>query len=431
MRTAKVLATIGIAALTYTTVQAQHNDQRLNRAITDKEQFKNAVSTAPTLRDLLRQRKNAVNQFLAIPTEYIQPIVLKAFATAEQRAGTRHVLIREFGYLNDSAFNNGGFDLGIGTPDHMHAAIAGDLADSFITQAALLNIPIDSLSINFQDNLKDITNWDFHYTVYIDSPAGDEELAKLKEAAEANSPLFQFTLGERDVEVELELKKSPKNIVIPPTYQPGLRDFLKWETKKIKDSKRTGIRTGGDYPYSRVNEFTSYPKDSYIENADASSDGTLPYTTSPTGVVSHGITAMVNPAGPIMLQVRHHRILQDRPAFLGGSDLGPTALESQLGLLGSCFVHVLEGNAARHEIAVDTIRVQITGDWDLRAGRPGFEEVKPYPTNIKMRVQIASPETLDRVKYLISETERNCPIYNLLKHKQTIVGRIKRVKKSL
>ncbi|MBO7100285.1 MAG: hypothetical protein J6W21_10510, partial [Bacteroidaceae bacterium] len=156
-----------LAITTQTVALAQQNDQRLNRAITDAAYFRKAVKSAPDFRDLLSRRKKAVKTFRAIPTDALQPITIKAFATAEQRAGTRHVIIREHQYLNDSGYNNGGFDLGIGTPDHVIAAIAGDLIDSYVTQAALKGIAIDSLAINVKQTKQSIQDWGIDYTIFI------------------------------------------------------------------------------------------------------------------------------------------------------------------------------------------------------------------------------------------------------------------------
>ena len=165
-----------IASATLTGALAQQNDQRLNKAITDKGYFQKAWKSAPSFRDLLKRRKAAVNQFRAIPTAALHPITIRAFATAEQRAGTRHVIIREHQYLNDSGYNNGGFDLGIGTPDHVIAAIAGDIIDSYVTQAAIKGVAIDSLAINIKQTGHSLQNWGLDYTIFIDSPASDQQL---------------------------------------------------------------------------------------------------------------------------------------------------------------------------------------------------------------------------------------------------------------
>ena len=129
----------------------------------------------------------------------------------------------------------------------------------------------------------------------------------------------------------------------------------------------------------------------------------------------------------VVLQVRHHRVLQDHPAFLGGNDLGPTGVESHIGLLGSCFTHVAEGTAARHRIPLDTLKVSLTATLDPRAGRQGFENTPLYPTDINMRVIISSPREEAAIRQLVEDTEKGCPIYNLVVNAQKITGRFKRV----
>lgn len=413
-----ILSTL-IAGAAFSAALAQQNDQRINRAITDANYFHKAVKTAPSFRDLLARRKNAVKQFSAIPTSALQPITIKAFAVAEQRAGTRHVIIREHEYLNDSGYNNGGFDLGIGTPDHVSAAIAGDLIDSYLTQAAIQGIAIDSLAINIKQTKQSIKDWGLDYTIFIDSPASDEKLEQLRLLAEQNSPLYQFSIRAHKVNTIVEYSKSADSLVIPPTYQPGLREFIEWETrkgealKKLRENhiKPDRFRFGGyayDYPYSRANEFTPFKTESFL-NPD-------------------GPTAFINPStGVVVLQVRHHRVYQDHPIIFGGNDLGPTGVESHIGLLGSCFTHVAEGTAARHRIPLDTLKVSLTAQFDPRAGRKGFESTPLYPTDITMRVVVSSPREEKVIRELVEETERGCPIYNLVVNAQKLTGRISRV----
>ena len=125
--------------------------------------------------------------------------------------------------------------------------------------------------------------------------------------------------------------------------------------------------------------------------------------------------------------MRHHRVYQDHPAIFGGNDLGPTGIESHIGLLGSCFTHVAEGQAAGKQIPLDTLKVSLTAQFDPRAGRKGFEHTPLYPTDIKMRVVISSPREEAVIRQLVEDTERSCPIYNLVVNAQRIEGRIERV----
>lgn len=415
----RILLSTIIAGAALTAALAQQNDQRLNRAITDADYFHKAVQTAPGFRDLLTRRQKAVAAFRSIPTEALQPITIKAFAVAEQRAGTRHVIIREHQYLNDSGYNNGGFDLGIGTPDHVAAAIAGDLIDSYLTQAAIQGIAIDSLAINIKQTKQSIKDWGLDYTIFIDSPASDDTLEQLRQLAEQHSPLYQFSIRAHKINTVVEYSKSADSLVIPPTYQPGLREFIEWETRKgealrqLRDKhiKTDRSRFGGyayDYPYSRANEFTPFNTESFLR--------------------PDGPSAFINPStGVVVLQVRHHRVYQDHPAIFGGNDLGPTAVESHIGLLGSCFTHVAEGTAARQRIPLDTLKVSLTAQFDPRAGRKGYEQTPLYPTDITMRVVVSSPREEAVIRKLVDDTERGCPIYNLIANAQKLTGRISRV----
>ena len=416
----KKTSVVILAALTAATaVQAQQTDQRLNRAVTNEASYRKALKSAPGFKELLSRRKTAVENFNAIPTAHLQPITIKAFATAEQRAGTRHVIIREHQYLNDSGYNNGGFDLGIGTPDHVAAAIAGDLIDSYVTQAAIAGVAIDSLAINIQQTGRTLQDWGLQYTLFIDSPAPDAVLESLLQKAEQHSPLYQFSIRAHKINTIVDYRQSADSLIIPPTYQPGLREFIQWETRKGEANRKLRengqepdkSRFGGffyDYPYSRANEFTPAQTESY---------------TTPGGP-----TAFINPStGVVVLQVRHHRVYQDHPRFFGGNDLGPTGIESHIGLLGSCFTHVAEGQAAHQQVPLDTLNVSLTAQFDPRAGRKGFEDTPLYPTDIRMRVVINSPASEATIRKLVEDTERSCPIYNLVVNAQKIIGRIERV----
>ena len=217
----------------------------------------------------------------------------------------------------------------------------------------------------------------------------------------------------------VEYSKSAENLVIPPTYQPGLREFIEWETKKgeanrkLRENKQKPdfSKFGGyhyDYPYSRANEFTPFKTESFL-NPD-------------------GPSAFINPStGVVVLQVRHHRVYQDHPIIFGGNDLGPTGIESHIGLLGSCFTHVAEGTAARNRIPLDTLKVSLTAQFDPRSGRQGFTQTPLYPTDIKMRVVVSSPREEAVIRQLVADTEKGCPIYNLVVNAQKITGRVERV----
>ena len=102
---------------------------------------------APSLRNHLKERKLALQAWNAISVEELQPVTLTANVTAKNRSGVRELRVREFHYIGDCGYAHGGQDSGVDTPTTAQAVFASDLADSYLNQAALLGIDIDSLTI--------------------------------------------------------------------------------------------------------------------------------------------------------------------------------------------------------------------------------------------------------------------------------------------
>lgn len=120
------------------------------------------------------------------------------------------------------------------------------------------------------------------------------------------------------------------------------------------------------------------------------------------------------------IRIRDHHILNDSPYDFAGYDLGPSSPETMMGVLGACVVHICEMHAAALRIQLDSIEVEVTGSYDPRAGRPGFEQVPYHPTDIQYVVNVSSPASSATIKELFEAVEKTCPILNLLKHPQEV-----------
>ena len=102
---------------------------------------------APSLRDHLKARKVALEAWNAIPASELQPVTLTANVVAKNRAGYRELRVREFHYIGDCGYGDGGQDAGVETQTTAAAVFASDLADSYINQAALAGIDIGGVLI--------------------------------------------------------------------------------------------------------------------------------------------------------------------------------------------------------------------------------------------------------------------------------------------
>ena len=72
----------------------------------------------------------------------------------------------------------------------------------------------------------------------------------------------------------------------------------------------------------------------------------------------------------------------DEPLGLGGSDSAPNPVEQLLGALGNCLAVGYAANASLAGIAINDLRIDVTGDLDLHAflglrdGHAGFDDIR-------------------------------------------------------
>ena len=187
---------------------------------------------APSLRKHLKERKVALKAWNSIPGNELQPVTLTANVTAKNRSGVRELRIREFHYIGDCGYAHGGQDSGVDTPTTAQAVFASDLADSYLNQAALLGIDIDSLTIEIHgqpDKVKTDRVWyprNFLYTIYIDSPASDAELEKLAVLAEEKSAVATLVKSAVVPKLIIDRKESPRERKVENETLASLRGYI-------------------------------------------------------------------------------------------------------------------------------------------------------------------------------------------------------------
>ena len=279
---------------------------------------------APSLRNHLKERKVALEAWNAIPGSELQPVTLTANVTAKNRSGVRELRIREFHYIGDCGYAHGGQDSGVDTPTTAQAVFASDLADSYLNQAALLGIDIDSLTIEIHgqpDKVPTGRVWyprNFLYTLYIDSPASDAELEKLATLAEQNSAVATLVKAAVVPQLSIDRKESPREKKVEGATLAGLREYIWGKRQAFQASKAKAEKAKRDTAAIRK---ALAPK--------------------------RGPWVKVFPNGVRQLTVNDkYLILHDNPAYLGGTNVGMTSIEGVLGILGTCITHISLGQAA-------------------------------------------------------------------------------------
>jgi uncharacterized OsmC-like protein len=356
-------------------------------------------ATLPSLNDFIQRRRAALELLTQVPSDQLQAVTLQARTTAEQRAGVRRIRFRGNQIISDSDYTFAGYSLGPGSPESALTVIASDIADTYLSQAAIHGVRIDSLGVSIASRpesvrpaVRVVYPHNLLYTIYVKSPASDEKLEELRKLTEQYSPIFNLVSTKQILTGDIDYKQTPKNLVAQPPYQPGLREYLKYKRAALLWRQNRG-------------------SDSIRQRS----------------VQADRLHVEVDPAsGARRLHIRHFNFLHDNPAYLAGNDLGPTAHEHQLGVLTSCITHITEIQAASRQVVLDSLSVSIEGTLDPRAGRPGFEDVPPYLHNIRYTVHVRSPHAYDEIVALRDAVEAVCPIYNLILSEQKIEGRIVR-----
>ena len=357
---------------------------------------------APSLRNHLKERKVALEAWNAIPGSELQPVTLTANVTAKNRSGVRELRIREFHYIGDCGYAHGGQDSGVDTPTTAQAVFASDLADSYINQAALRGIDIDSLTIEIHGQPDKVPtnrvpyNRNFLYTIYVDSPASDAELEQLAVEAEKNSSVVTLIKKAVSVPVNIVYTHSSRERVIEGATLEGLREYIHGK------------------------------RQAKLAAQEAAKNNPKPQQAKKTGPWA---TVFANGARELTISNKYH-IVHDNPAYLGGTNIGLTSRENALGVLGTCLTHISEGQAALLNLDIDSLRVRVEGEWDPRAGRKGFENEPIEPQNLRVTLYVTTPEPISTVQKWIEQTENVCPMYNVFKDTQTFEHRIVRVKRA-
>jgi uncharacterized OsmC-like protein len=165
---------------------------------------------------------------------------------------------------------------------------------------------------------------------------------------------------------------------------------------------------------STLNEYLAQKRVAFQtlkKRASAPDSGPRPLTAR---VVAEGRS------GVRRIRIRDFQILSDSGPDFAGYDLGPSSPEIQLGVLGSCVTHVTLIQAADRGVPLDQLSVEVFGEIDPRAGKPGFAHIPVYPQNLRYALTIVSSAPAEEIAALHEAVERVCPILNLLKHPQEI-----------
>lgn len=358
-----------------------------------------AEDSKTPLRDYLAAKRAAIQAQSAQPAT---PTAIHAKVTAESRSGVRRLRIGptgEFQYISDSGRNYAGYNLGAGSWDSLVGTLASAVADEYIVQAAVQNVPLDGLDVVFtsiperkSENLAYPNN--LSYVAYVDSPATDAQLQALKRAVHENSSAIDLVTRPQQVshaEVEYHHSAAERD----PAQPPGLRDF-------ITEEKRPAVLARQVKP--AAGKAKAAEPDTLVARAHVE-----PHT---------GLRRV------FLGKDGYHQQLHDSAPDLLGYGLAPTVEEHLLGVTGTCLTHIFEVQAASRNVLLDSLELTVDGQVSPRFGS-NVSSPSRY-SGIRYKVRIESPASEQEIDALRQSVEATCPLYNLVKDEQKLEGRIVR-----
>ena len=113
-----------------------------------------------------------------------------------------------------------------------------------------------------------------------------------------------------------------------------------------------------------------------------------------------------------------HELVIDEPAARGGTDQGPTPIETMLAALLGCTNVILNRVAEKHDVAVKDLSLHAEASFDRR-GVMLEEEVRvPFP-EIRLTINLTTPASDDRVERVRSDLGKFCPVSKVIRQSGT------------
>jgi uncharacterized OsmC-like protein len=113
------------------------------------------------------------------------------------------------------------------------------------------------------------------------------------------------------------------------------------------------------------------------------------------------------------VRIGTHTVKVDEPESLGGGGVAPNPVEYALLALGSCWAITYRFWATKLGMQIDTCRVDVRGDLDVRGVFGLDENVRPGYTGVRVDVTLGGPESPASYEMLAEAVEDHCPVLDI------------------
>lgn len=110
---------------------------------------------------------------------------------------------------------------------------------------------------------------------------------------------------------------------------------------------------------------------------------------------------------------QYGQFITDEPVAHGGRGLGPSPLQVVLGAMCGCESVTFNRTAGEMGFTYESVVFAAEFTIDVR-GRMGVREVRPHFQTVRVTATVRTAEPAARLAEVVEETERRCPVFNLL-----------------
>jgi uncharacterized OsmC-like protein len=119
------------------------------------------------------------------------------------------------------------------------------------------------------------------------------------------------------------------------------------------------------------------------------------------------------------------RFAADMPVKAGGEETAPTPGTLGRGALASCIAIGIAAWAARRNIPIEALQVEVQADFDARGELGMDDRIPPGYKDVRYVISIDSPAPADVVTELVETAERYSPYVDVFSRTQTMTRSIR------
>lgn len=121
---------------------------------------------------------------------------------------------------------------------------------------------------------------------------------------------------------------------------------------------------------------------------------------------------------------RSFQIETDEPAPLGGTDAAVDPMELLLAAVGTCLTIGWVTQARRRGVDYRDLRIEVSGDYDLRGYLNLDEQTRPGFGEISYTVHVASDASAEQLAEIREAAERTSPMFDNVRNATPVRGRV-------